>query len=131
MAEELVKVSVAGAVATLTLNRPAKHNTLRGGMVRRIHAALAAANRDEAVRVIVIQGAGDSFCAGFDFSGGLGHAAIYREEGNDPGLDVYNAANGWSPTATGRTTTTAGQAPRNNRAEGVDCPKPHPEGPDE
>ena len=55
--------------------------------------ALRTANRDNEVKVIVVQGAGDSFCAGFDFSNGLEHAKVFQEEGYDPGLDVYRSVN--------------------------------------
>jgi enoyl-CoA hydratase len=89
MAEEVVKYAKSGAIATITLNRPDKHNALRTDMARGFGEALASANRDDEVRVIVIEGAGDSFCAGFDFSNGLQHHGVFREEGYDPGMDVY------------------------------------------
>lgn len=93
MSEDVIGYAKAGAVATITLNRPSKHNAMRGDMVRGLEAAVRDANRDDAIRVVVLEGAGDSFCAGFDFSGGLAHAKRYREDGYDPGMDVYDAAN--------------------------------------
>jgi enoyl-CoA hydratase len=96
MADDVVKYSKSGAIATITLNRPEKYNTLRGDMVAGFSRALAEANRDNAIRVIVLEGAGDSFCAGFDFSNGLEHARGYKEEGYDPGMDVYGAANSFT-----------------------------------
>ena len=38
--------------------------------------------------MIILEGAGDNFCGGFDFSGGLEHYSMIAEEGYDPGLDV-------------------------------------------
>ena len=38
-----------------------------------VEAAVARAVRDEAVKVIVLRGAGRSFCAGYDFGGGFHH----------------------------------------------------------
>jgi enoyl-CoA hydratase len=96
MATDVVKYTRAGAVATITLDRPDKLNALRGGMVRRLDESLRSANRDDEVRVIILEGAGDSFCAGADFSDGLEHTPVYKEEGYDPGKDVYVAANAYT-----------------------------------
>ena len=93
MAEDVVTYEKSGAIATITLNRPDKHNTMRADMGRGLHEALRVANRDNDVRVIVLEGAGDSFCAGFDFSNGLEHARVFKEDGYDPGMDVFNSAN--------------------------------------
>ncbi|MEM6705839.1 MAG: enoyl-CoA hydratase-related protein, partial [Acidobacteriota bacterium] len=67
---EFVLYSVADQIATVTLNRPEKFNTLRPELLAQLGEALAKANRDSAVKVIVLEGAGDSFCGGFDFSDG-------------------------------------------------------------
>ncbi|MBX3182272.1 MAG: enoyl-CoA hydratase/isomerase family protein [Polyangiaceae bacterium] len=61
-------VSQSGAVCTLTLNRPARRNALSAGLVNELLHALEDAHADPSVRVIVLTGAGDSFCAGGDFS---------------------------------------------------------------
>ena len=53
-------------VATLTLNRPQKYNALSEGMLDALQAALDALAKDEAVRVVVLAGAGKAFCAGHD-----------------------------------------------------------------
>ncbi|MBT4522592.1 MAG: hypothetical protein HOC23_21555 [Halieaceae bacterium] len=68
---EWVKYSTSGGVATVTLNRPDKYNTLRSEVITSLQGVLEKANRDDDVRVIILQGAGDAFCAGFDFSDGL------------------------------------------------------------
>jgi methylglutaconyl-CoA hydratase len=56
----------ARGVATLTLNRPEKHNALSAQMIADMTEAAAALASDEAVRVVVLTGAGASFCAGGD-----------------------------------------------------------------
>lgn len=53
-------------ILTLTLNRPAAFNALSRALMREIEAALAGADEDPAVRVIVLAGKGKAFCAGHD-----------------------------------------------------------------
>lgn len=53
-------------VAVLTLDRAGRHNALSAPLVAALHAGLDALARDESVRVVVLAGAGPSFCAGAD-----------------------------------------------------------------
>ena len=53
-------------VARLTLTRPEKHNALSAGMIRRLTKAAAALGADPAVRVVVLDAEGATFCAGGD-----------------------------------------------------------------
>jgi len=62
----LVLSSRKGAVLTLTLNRPEKSNSLHPDLVKQLSAALKGAEADTALNVLVITGAGASFCAGLD-----------------------------------------------------------------
>ncbi len=55
-------------VATLTLNRPDKHNALDDVMIAELRRAVGALAEDDAVRVVVLTGAGKSFCAGGDIN---------------------------------------------------------------
>ena len=87
MSENMITYSKEGAIATISLNRPEKYNTLRFEMLDQLDASLRDANRDNGIKVILLQGAGDSFCAGFDFSGGLEHYPGITEHGYDPGVD--------------------------------------------
>lgn len=84
MAEEpAVTYQVAGAVARITLNRPRSRNALSAEVTAGLLAALDRADRDGAVRVAVLTGAGDrAFCAGGDLSA-LG--ALGRPEKTGPG----------------------------------------------
>jgi len=56
----------ARGVATLTLNRPDRHNALSSDMIAELTEAAVRLGRDPAVRVVVLTGAGESFCAGAD-----------------------------------------------------------------
>jgi enoyl-CoA hydratase/carnithine racemase len=56
----------ADGVATLTLNRPEKKNALSIALRDAFSDALATLARDDAVKVVVVTGAGDTFSAGFD-----------------------------------------------------------------
>jgi enoyl-CoA hydratase/carnithine racemase len=58
--------SVQDGVGTLTLNRPARKNAFTWDMVDEWSAIVRAAARDDAVRVLVLTGAGGSFCSGVD-----------------------------------------------------------------
>ncbi|WP_299370848.1 crotonase/enoyl-CoA hydratase family protein [uncultured Tateyamaria sp.] len=53
-------------VATLTLNRPDKHNAMSAQMLQELTEAAAMLGADDRVRVVVLTGAGKSFCAGGD-----------------------------------------------------------------
>lgn len=53
-------------VATLTLNRPDKHNAMNAELIAEMTEATLQLNSDASVRVIVLTGSGESFCAGGD-----------------------------------------------------------------
>lgn len=64
---EAIKIDVdPRGVATLTLNRAEKHNALSAKMLAELTQAAADLGADDAVRVVVLTGAGKSFCAGGD-----------------------------------------------------------------
>ena len=89
MSYETVLYEVEGAVATITLNRPDSLNTIVPPMPDELEAAVHAAVRDGDVKVIVLRGAGRSFCAGFDFGGGFHHwdEGLTTDGEWDPGKD--------------------------------------------
>ena len=74
--------------AHITLNRPERLNAIDDAMPGEIRAAVERANADDAVRVIVIQGAGRSFCSGYDLK-------RFAEEG-DAG-DRWRQGEVWDP----------------------------------
>jgi enoyl-CoA hydratase len=82
-----------GPVATITLNRPERLNTIVAPMPDEVEAAVWLAERDPAVKVIVLRGAGRAFCAGYDFSLAMTEAKW------DPGEDfAFVTAPGTGPT---------------------------------
>ncbi len=63
----LVKIETAGGVAVLTLNRPEQRNALSRALQTALAEAIEAASADDAVRVLILTGAGDrAFSAGLD-----------------------------------------------------------------
>ena len=80
MSEDLL-VEIADGVAVLTLNRPEHRNTFTRAMGRLLSQAYRDCDADDGVRAILLTGAGDTFCAGADFSGG---AAPFDSPGGDP-----------------------------------------------
>lgn len=81
MSYETIEVGVdQRGVATLTLNLPDKHNALAPGMIRELHDAASMLAADDAVRVVVLTGAGKSFCAGGDLGWMREQFAAARED---------------------------------------------------
>src|SRR6187401_404105 len=76
-------------VATITLNRPDVLNTIVPPMPDEIEAAIGLAERDSAVKVVVLRGAGRAFSGGYDFGGGFHHwdEGLTTEGRWDPGKD--------------------------------------------
>ncbi|WP_298362188.1 crotonase/enoyl-CoA hydratase family protein [uncultured Bradyrhizobium sp.] len=66
---ETLRIDVdARGVATVILNRPDKHNSINAALISDLTDATTALAEDRAVRVVVLTGAGKSFCAGGDFN---------------------------------------------------------------
>ncbi len=90
-----VRSEVAEGVATVTLDRPDRLNAWTGRMELEYRAAVAAAEDDPAVRVIVVTGAGRGFCAGADTRalGGMAGTGEYdtghQERPATPGFGVH------------------------------------------
>jgi methylglutaconyl-CoA hydratase len=66
---KLILYSVESGIARITLNRPEKRNALNPEMLRELAKSLTKSAQDEAVRVVVITGAGSDFCSGADLAG--------------------------------------------------------------
>ena len=69
MSYQDILYGVEDGVAVVTLNRPDRLNAWRAEMEGEVRAAMKAAADDDAVRVIVLTGAGRGFCAGADMGG--------------------------------------------------------------
>jgi enoyl-CoA hydratase/carnithine racemase len=76
MEQDLCTYELRDGVAIVTLNRPERHNGMTGALELAYYARLAQADADREARVIVVTGAGRSFCPGAD----LGHRPGPGEE---------------------------------------------------
>jgi enoyl-CoA hydratase/carnithine racemase len=72
-----IELSRQGAILTVTMNRPEKRNAMSSTMLSRLHEVFRGLSSDEETRVVVIRGAGRSFCTGLD----LGELADARAKG--------------------------------------------------
>ena len=101
MAFTQIRYDVTDGVCTLTLNRPEKLNAITRTMLDELVAAFDAADADDAVRAVVVTGAGRAFCAGADLSAGsktFDHAAQglgempgeHRDSGGLVTLRIYD-----------------------------------------
>ncbi|MFC4668145.1 crotonase/enoyl-CoA hydratase family protein [Seohaeicola nanhaiensis] len=66
--ETILVETDARGVATLTLNRPDKHNALNADLIAELFDAVEDLASDDKVRIVILTGAGKSFCAGGDFN---------------------------------------------------------------
>lgn len=82
---EQVRYQVNGPVGRVTIDRPERRNAMSFQVMRELAEAFAAAKADDAVRVVVLTGAGDqAFCAGADLSGigsQVGPAEMHQARG--------------------------------------------------
>jgi enoyl-CoA hydratase/carnithine racemase len=67
---EHILFDVEDGVATITLNRPDKMNAFHFPLGAELERAYARCDEDDAVRVVILTGAGKAFCAGADMGGG-------------------------------------------------------------
>jgi len=70
MSESAVLYAAEGGVATLTMNRPQVLNALNDDLLNGLREGLARAKADDAVRAVLLTGAGKGFCAGADLAAG-------------------------------------------------------------
>lgn len=77
-AERPVLLDRAGAVATITLNRPAQLNALNAALAQELYAAVQSCAADTGIRCVVLRGAGRGFMAGGDIKN-------FRDRLNAPG----------------------------------------------
>ena len=63
-----VTYAVEDGIATITLNRPEKLNAMSASLLDALEDTFTAAKKDDAAKVVLLQGAGRSFCAGYDLA---------------------------------------------------------------
>lgn len=68
MSYQYVLYETRGKIATVTLNRPDRLNALSTALQEELFTAVKEASADNAIKVIIIKGAGRAFCAGYDVS---------------------------------------------------------------
>lgn len=91
MADDML-YDAAGHVATITINRPDRRNTINEAVLDGIRDGMARAASTAGIRAVVLTGAGDkAFCAGADLAGGTGR---FGADGNPrhPFADLLRAA---------------------------------------
>jgi enoyl-CoA hydratase len=96
MSHRTITYAVDGRIATITLNRPERMNAISLDMPAELAAAVEEANRDDAVHVIVLTGAGDGFCSGYDLKD------FAEAAGEQPGSQLGGSAGdtqSWDPMA--------------------------------
>jgi enoyl-CoA hydratase/carnithine racemase len=80
MTEQLVLYEVAEQVGFVTLNRPDKLNALNTELRRALAEALGRADEDATTSVVVLRGAGKSFCVGYDIGSGSSANEAWRHD---------------------------------------------------
>jgi enoyl-CoA hydratase/carnithine racemase len=69
MSQELL-FEISEGVALITLNRPEAHNSMSAAIIEGIGEAYRRCDEDDAIRVVVVTGAGKAFCTGADMTAG-------------------------------------------------------------
>jgi enoyl-CoA hydratase/carnithine racemase len=88
---EEIRYEIADRVLTITLHRPDKLNAFTERMCRELLDAFDRADADDAVRAIVVTGAGRAFCAGADLSTG---GRTFDYEAQQQGIDDHRDGGG-------------------------------------
>lgn len=85
MTYETIDYAVADGIATVILNRPDKLNAVNTQMIGELLAVIDRVDGDDAVRAVIVTGAGRAFCAGADLSrGAASFDRLQRSDGDDP-----------------------------------------------
>lgn len=90
-ATDLIELAVDERVARITLNRPDKRNALNPAIIQALHDALIEADARDDVNVVVLQGAGKDFCAGYDLAGVYAGRKTEEENGAEQDVPYRNS----------------------------------------
>jgi Enoyl-CoA hydratase/carnithine racemase len=82
MEDTLLLQKHADGIAELVLNKPQRRNALDPGMMDRLAKYLEALDADNGVKVIILKGQGDHFCAGGDLKAGAGKTLTIEDSRN-------------------------------------------------
>ncbi|HLK12835.1 MAG TPA: crotonase/enoyl-CoA hydratase family protein [Candidatus Binatia bacterium] len=99
MTYEQIRYETADGVLTLTLDRPERLNAFTARMMRELIDAFDRADADDAVRAVIVTGAGRAFCAGADLGAGArtfdasAHETIdeHRDGGGQVALRIFES----------------------------------------
>ena len=81
---DAVLLEVAEGIATITLNRPDQRNAINAEVCAAMRDVIDRVEADDAIRIAILRGAGDVFCAGMDlkaFAAGEGDAILFGQHG--------------------------------------------------
>ncbi len=98
---ETILYDVQDGIATITLNRPEKLNAFTTRMMLDMIAAFDRTDADDAVKAVIVTGAGRAFCAGADLSGG---GSTFDRDANPRSADLAVRVNGVDRDGGGRVT---------------------------
>jgi len=94
--QNVLQLSITDGVAELTLNRPQRKNALSPQLLMELSRAFGALQADPQVRVAILSGAGDAFCAGLDLNilsesaEGLAAFAIHGENDVAAAIEAFD-----------------------------------------
>ena len=111
MTRETIILDIQDQVATITLNRPERRNAYTARLGQELGEAYRECDEDDAVRAVVLTGAGSAFCVGADLDTG---AATFSGEARrvcswDRGPPARPTSAGQGPTGPARTLLIRGQ----------------------
>lgn len=95
MADDPLLFERRGRIGILTINRPARKNSLSGGLLDAFEAMQVRVESEQGLRALVLTGAGDVFCAGAD----LKERAGMSEDDVRAQIGRYQSALGWLETS--------------------------------
>lgn len=89
-----IRYEVENAIATVTMNRPAKMNAVNTPLREELISVFREADRDDNVRAVVVTGAGKAFCAGADLSQGGSRFDYSSEQGKEIPMSEHRDGGG-------------------------------------